>query len=143
MNKETLQEYNTRLTENNTSLDDILTTINNLPETGSGGGSSDIYSTDEIVVGTWIDGKPLYRKVSELEPTFIKGTNYFSTGINNADAITKSILHFKYSSKWYFDWDGLLNRLYLDNGARYMVNTDSALTPQVMYLITEYTKTTD
>ena len=40
MNKETLQEYNTRLSENNTSLDDILTTINNLPERGTGGGSS-------------------------------------------------------------------------------------------------------
>lgn len=41
-NEETLQEYNTRLTENNTSLDDILTTINNLPEGGTSGGSRSI-----------------------------------------------------------------------------------------------------
>lgn len=31
-------------------------------QSGSGG-SSDVYSTEETVVGTWIDGKPLYRTV--------------------------------------------------------------------------------
>lgn len=31
---------------------------------GSGGGaSSEVYSTDEIEVGTWIDGKPIYQRV--------------------------------------------------------------------------------
>lgn len=31
---------------------------------GSGGGSSEeVYSTEETRIGTWIDGKPLYRKV--------------------------------------------------------------------------------
>ena len=34
MNKETLQNYNTRLGANNTSLESILNTINNLPEAG-------------------------------------------------------------------------------------------------------------
>ena len=68
-NKETIQEYNERLEENNTSLDDILTTINNLPEGGTGGGSSrsiitvglssDItYSTSGIVI-------PLEKILSE------------------------------------------------------------------------------
>lgn len=64
MNKETLQEYNTRLAENNTSLDDVLNAVNNLPERGTGGGgSSNVYSLEETVIGTWINGKPLYRKV--------------------------------------------------------------------------------
>lgn len=30
---------------------------------GSGGASSEVYLTDEIEVGTWIDGKPIYQKV--------------------------------------------------------------------------------
>lgn len=30
---------------------------------GSGGGSSNVYSTDETAIGTWIDGKTIYRKV--------------------------------------------------------------------------------
>lgn len=37
-----------------------------LPGGGSGGGGSgaeEVYSTEETRIGTWIDGKPLYRKV--------------------------------------------------------------------------------
>lgn len=30
---------------------------------GSGGSALDVYSTEETVVGTWIDGKPIYRKI--------------------------------------------------------------------------------
>lgn len=30
---------------------------------GDGGDSLDVYSTEETRIGTWIDGKPLYRKV--------------------------------------------------------------------------------
>lgn len=30
---------------------------------GSGGSSEEVYSTEETRIGTWIDGKPLYRKV--------------------------------------------------------------------------------
>jgi hypothetical protein len=33
---------------------------------GSGGGSSHNYSTDEQIVGTWIDGKTLYEKTKYL-----------------------------------------------------------------------------
>lgn len=39
-NKETLQSYNNRLNANNTSLDDILDIIDNLPEAGGGGSSA-------------------------------------------------------------------------------------------------------
>lgn len=30
---------------------------------GSGGGAGQVYSTEEVRIGTWIDGKPLYRRV--------------------------------------------------------------------------------
>lgn len=30
---------------------------------GSGNSGGEVYSTEETVIGTWIDGKPLYRKV--------------------------------------------------------------------------------
>lgn len=46
------------------------------------------YSTDEIVVGRWIDGKPLYRKVIEFpNEGFIAGNNIFNHGINNIDKV--------------------------------------------------------
>lgn len=42
---------------------------------GSGGGSyEEIYSTEETRIGTWIDGKPVYRK------TYFKESDSYSTG---------------------------------------------------------------
>lgn len=39
------------------------------------------YSTTEQRVGTWIDNKPIYRKVI-IDKTVPTGIDYFSTGIN-------------------------------------------------------------
>lgn len=101
------------------------------------------YSTEEQIIGTWIDGKPLYRKVTELEPVFEVGDNNYSTGIENAEVIVNSTLHFKYNSKWYTAWDNLYNKTYNNNGSTYVVDSEGDLSLQAMYLITEYTKTTD
>ena len=60
----------------------IKTLIGNLKSS-----TYDVYSTNETVVGTWIDGKPIYRKVvilsSDQEIT-IKGTTV-SHGIHYID----------------------------------------------------------
>ena len=32
---------------------------------GGGSGSENVYSTEETVIGAWIDGKPIYRRVIE------------------------------------------------------------------------------
>lgn len=38
---------------------------------GGGSGSENVYSTEETVIGAWIDGKPLYRKVfTAIVPSF-------------------------------------------------------------------------
>lgn len=34
---------------------------------GSGNSGGEVYSTEETVIGTWIDGKPLYRKAVTIE----------------------------------------------------------------------------
>lgn len=62
-------------------------------EGGSGGGSStDTYSTDEIAIGTWIDGKTIYRKVVEygVLPSITSG-NYKQISITIGTEITKFI----------------------------------------------------
>lgn len=47
-----------------------------------------IYSTDEIVVGRWINGKPLYRKVFITNNNIQADQTYeFSHGIINADLV--------------------------------------------------------
>lgn len=51
-----------------TNKQDVLTAGDNITIEGNvisaaGGGNSNIYSTTETEIGTWIDGKPLYRRV--------------------------------------------------------------------------------
>lgn len=46
------------------------------------------YSTDEQVVGTWIDGKPLYEKTIAIEKnTLSSGEHTYNHGIANVDLI--------------------------------------------------------
>ena len=86
-NEETLQEYNTNLAENNDTLDVILNMVNNLPEGGSGG-ASNIFSTVETRIGTWIDGKPLYRKVVSTTEVMDEDVNLVVPhGITDIDKI--------------------------------------------------------
>lgn len=105
-NKETLQEYNTKLIANNDSLQTVMDMVNNLPEAGGGENITDeltdydaklttqevtlvditnalknkaagettiidakVYSTEEQLVGKWIDNKPLYRKTYNVTLT--------------------------------------------------------------------------
>lgn len=46
---------------------------------GSGGGSTDVYSTEETAIGTWIDGKTIYRKVIEVGKLATVSKGNFST----------------------------------------------------------------
>ena len=81
--------------EDESSLNSKFDLVTNIKFGGaSGGGSSaglsNIYSEEETVVGTWIDGKPLYRKVVKytLEtPKFYPSYPNFDTGIRNIDYI--------------------------------------------------------
>lgn len=51
-------------------------TIKPLSEGSGGGGGGSEYSTDEKIIGTWIDGSPVYRKVF----TNVNGTMSKTTG---------------------------------------------------------------
>lgn len=50
-----------------------------LASSGEYSSVEDIYSTEEEVIGRWIDGKPLYRKVYIGNGTFKKGTELNAT----------------------------------------------------------------
>lgn len=53
--------------------------------------TEEVYSTEEQLIGTWIDGKPLYRKVIVLEngtgTTSEKRYDFSTFGLNNIDMI--------------------------------------------------------
>ena len=59
-----------------------IATLNDIPST------LDIYSTNEIIVGTWIDGKPIYRKVVNVG----SGSGIFTHphGISNLDIVVNT-----------------------------------------------------
>lgn len=41
------------------------------------------YSTNEQIIGTWIDGKPIYRKVLTFETSVTAGNNIKAYNLNN------------------------------------------------------------
>lgn len=48
---------------------------------------SDLYSTDEKIIGQWIDGKPIYQCTYDLNGMSV-GTNYTDIGVSCADIDT-------------------------------------------------------
>jgi hypothetical protein len=149
-NEETLQEYNERLEENNVSLANVLETINNLPSS-SGGNSSNIYSTEETLIGTWIDGKPLYRKVVNYgNLNDVKGTKSVEHGISDIDTIT-DIKTIGYELAYAFNipfapsnhmFAGITYAVRVDKTNIYIyVSDDRSVDTAIVTL--EYTKTTD
>ena len=45
---------------------------------GSSGGSGEVYSTEEIAIGTWIDGRTIYRKVISMDLPAVPSGSYHS-----------------------------------------------------------------
>lgn len=107
----------------------------------------DVYSTTETVVGTWIDGKPIYRKVYiENNPTtggwaYINLDNtynvkmykgFYQRANNNLDAL----------SVGREDYMPLICTI-RNNQIEYKIDSTYALGKISVYFILEYTKTTD
>jgi hypothetical protein len=98
------------------------------------------YSTDEIKTGkTWIDGKPIYRKVIQASNI---GTA-FGTGVSNIDTFMFDVSHsyIYYNSNIFFASD---RAAFLYNKAdNTIVTENTALATWSAKITIEYTKTTD
>lgn len=199
-NKETLQEYNTKLIANNDSLQTVMDMINNLPEAGgsadillqdksieitengttnivadegydglnnvevvtnvSGGEElTEIYSTEEVKTNkTWIDGKPIYRKVfTGTLPTAasystyvslyfdISDTNY-DTPVDIYGSIDQADGFAFWSLNWYNHVAGAsaITNINNDTSNKIQVRHNcNWLSDQPVFVVFEYTKTTD
>lgn len=114
-----------------------------------GGGTmspSDVYSTEEKVIGTWIDGKPLYRKV-------ITGKCYNDIGSSRiydfTDLSINEIVYFyvklgKTTTAYSVMQQGANNNIniFIQNSRLY-VDCTSDYRDEIITLTLEYTKTTD
>lgn len=108
------------------------------------------YSTGEQVIGKWIDGKPLYRKV--IQPVIIIGVNATVSvphGISNLSQVLKVDATFFWSNKTYpfpAIYEDLSKQVainYIDSTNVYIKSFGENWSTQITTIILEYTKTTD
>lgn len=84
---------------------------------GGGSGSGMNYSTEEQVVGTWVDGQPVYQKTMWHEDPIANDTLYFDTGIiwgvfktliqcygSLYDSVNNAYLPLPYVSRYYANY---------------------------------------
>lgn len=96
------------------------------------------YSTDEIRVGTWIDGKPIYRRVIDNISVTLTANTW--TSIYNSSSLNiGSLIDLKVARNNFYDWINPTN--YRASGGSIDIRYASAET--ITCLILEYTKTTD
>lgn len=108
---------------------------------------SNTYSTDEIVVGRWIDGKPIYRKV--IVATTVSGANTINTGISNIDRMIKWEGSTKQANtnvgglSYYISTTDQSICYYAGGSNQFIIRTGSSYGFGQTVIICEYTKTTD
>ena len=112
---------------------------------GKDGSENQIYSTDETVIGTWINGKPLYRKI--IKTSVKQGVQkiYDVSNMNLDDIICMngslsqsegSIVHIPYGTSS----NDFAVVYYPKSSNQIEINTSRA---GIVNIILEYTKTTD
>lgn len=111
---------------------------------GSSSEASNIYSTTEQIIGTWVDGEPVYRIVFDnTQGTY--GTNQISIDVSNLHidvllSVTSYITD-QTGSKFILDSPTAnLNNLCVVNGNLIIQTLNSNYTN--WYIIVEYTKQT-
>lgn len=139
------------LTGLHTALEGLLTTINQIPVNG-GGSSGDDYSTDEKVIGTWIDGKPLYRKVIEQTINWSTSTSYVAHNISHGIPNLKRVINItacgggrggtQYPIPYY---ENSVVGTYIEvvNSSSVVIQNKTGWTNCILSICIEYTKITD
>ena len=121
---------------------------------------NDLYKTTEVRVGTWIDGKPIYRKVVQFTPSTNELETRTSHHISNIDQILPSsscLLHrinnqyvffgmtYPYNATqilyWSMGWEATKSEIFTWIGENMRNQMDTSNYGAVAIL--EYTKTTD
>lgn len=118
-----------------TDKTDLVSAINELNTNINSLDDRDNYSTTEKVIGTWIDGKPIYRKVYSISGDMIASAWTTLTSISNVGTLTKGLMG---GSANNCVWNDVILRV-TNNNIQYY----SALTHAYTWVIVEYTKTTD
>lgn len=110
--------YNKEETYSKTEVDELMANSGSSDSgsSSSGGNVLDVYSTEETIIGTWIDGSPIYRKVVEYGKLgSVSDGNYNKISINFTDAFgeilrTTALLRYSTSTRLIVDggWQNVL-----------------------------------
>lgn len=101
------------------------------------------YSTDETVIGTWIDDKPIYRKVFQISDT--NQTINFNPNVNHETIVYNQLNYTNseiYQNVTTLFSDNILGECYITPTECNIENTN-AIPMTNITVILEYTKTTD
>lgn len=103
------------------------------------------YSTDEVRVGTWIDGKPLYRKVVTASASASSTFNIIDSSVNT---IVKTTTYLTTDTGQVLPIPYYIDGNTYGYGNNYQNNyiytgKGTAFTAGTLMVIIEYTKTTD
>jgi hypothetical protein len=112
--------------------------------------ANSVYSLEEQVVGTWIDGKPIYRTVffcGNAVLTNSKHNNLFNVSSLNLDSVSKyegTLIHHAGDGDYIVAMPADGWNLYITpNKALSVVPRGGSANVSNVYLTLEYTKTTD
>lgn len=110
-------------------------------------GQGDVYSTEETVIGTWIDGRPIYRKTYDTG-ALTGNSKSIQLNIPNIDLIWSTNISFGISITGnafplpYVGSDSQYNvSLYINKSIIHFNPSSQQATAS--YVTVEYTKTTD
>lgn len=117
-----------------------------IPDGGSGGGgksAGEVYSTEETRIGTWVDGKPIYRKTVVLNqnyPTFTRIE--LGIGIDTAISISGSSRLNDGVYSLPLNYDDNYRAMFFHTGVRVQRTSENDASLPA-YITIMYTKTTD
>lgn len=137
-----------------TDKTDVVSAINELNTNINSLDDRDSYSTTEKVVGTWIDGKPLYRKVINFGALPNASQKKVQHGISNMEWVVNAWAVSKRTNQdnthTWFPINQARADAYENNIGLWVEDTDITIqtgidrsTSLETYVILEYTKTTD
>ena len=108
------------------------------------------YSTEEQRIGTWIDGKPIYRKVISKSITDYTGEITVNLGTSNINTFVNGKVLIDTADFTAIDTCGSSTAYYIRKWVYRKTNNTVTITTNVagsftgtIYVIVEYTKTTD
>lgn len=118
-----------------TSDKDYDTKWSNLPL------ANNIYSTEETVIGTWIDGKPIYQKTFVVDQA-TNGYNNLTSDIPIEQLIYSEIQFTNPSGRQYIPYNACSTE-FIDGLLRVWFGSSSELISGIAYVTVKYTKITD